>query len=66
MLNLIYKNPDYFIILQRSSANKMNFCPVEEQNLTYVALKCKTQIFVKNKEEKGMYLQNSSISFLQK
>lgn len=54
VLNLIYKSPDYFI-LDKSFANRMNFGPVEEQNLTYVAVKCIIQIFAKNKE-KGMYL----------
>lgn len=48
----------------------MNFGPVEEQNLTYVALKYITQMFGKNQaivfEEKGMYLRNSCFSFLQK
>lgn len=37
------------LILQKSFANRMNLAPVEEHNLTYVALKCITQIFVKNK-----------------
>lgn len=49
VLNFIYINLEYFIILYKSFANRLNFGPVEEQSLKYVALKCVSQIFVKNK-----------------